>query len=143
MEFSHTSFSVFEIPSFEILSFVIPSNTFLVLYFSVSCVNLPDSCLVVVITDSLDCLMTGLCIDVVKDSFSIFYLVGLTISPSASPSACLRTPHCFWALAALLKEFCLPLFFKEKPAMGFPGSSNPAFTASWKQLFSFVCDLLI
>ena len=39
MGFSHTSFSVFEIPSFEILSFVIPSKTFLVLSFSVSCVN--------------------------------------------------------------------------------------------------------
>ena len=37
--FSHTSFSVFEILSLDILSFVIPSKKFLVLSFSVSCVN--------------------------------------------------------------------------------------------------------
>ena len=37
--FSHISFSVFEILSFEILSFGIPRKKFLVLSFSVSCVN--------------------------------------------------------------------------------------------------------
>ena len=39
MAFSHTSFSGFEIPSYEIISFVIPSKTFLFLSFSVSSVS--------------------------------------------------------------------------------------------------------